>query len=103
MTDDTTARAVNHRTEAEDLIRVVKDHGTMADYAVAAVADAVLDLADAVRATAPRRKGPVLPLPRRAAPTDECQCGHRRMAHHGEDECRMVSCGCRGFETKTDG
>lgn len=94
---------INHRAEAQDLIRVVKDHGDMTGYAIAAVAEAVLDLADAVRAAQPVRKGPVQPVARRL-PTDECRaCGHRRMAHHDGDECRMASCACMAFMAVSGG
>lgn len=89
----------NHRTEAEGLIRSVREYGTTADYAVLAVAEAVLDLADAVRASTPPRKGPVLPVTRRAAPADVCQCGHPRAMHHDAAGagCRAARCQCQGF------
>lgn len=93
----------NHRTEAEGLIRSVREHGDTADYAVLAVAEAVLDLADAVRAAQPPRKGPILPVTRRAAPTDGCQCGHTRAMHHAGASlgdwgpCRSTYCQCQDF------
>lgn len=91
------------REDAEGYIRSVREHGTTADYAVLAVASAVLDLADAVRAAQPVRKGPVQPVARRL-PTDECRaCGHRRMAHHDGDECRMASCACMAFMAVSGG
>ena len=94
----------NHRREAEGLIRSVREHGTTADYAVLAVAEAVLELADAVRATTPPRKGPVVPVQGpRAAPSDPCTCNHAR-AQHVEwphkgswGMCRAPRCPCVDF------
>lgn len=74
-------------------------------YGLFAVAEAVLDLADAVRATTPPRKGPVLPLPP-SKPTGitPCRaCGHVRDMHHGEDACRAASCACVTFTAVNGG
>lgn len=93
-----------HRLEAEGLIRSVREHGTTADYAVLAVAEAVLDLADALRAhQAPPEPVVPKPRPRPNAPTDGCQCGHTRAMHHAGASlgdwgaCRSTYCQCLDF------
>ena len=94
----------NHRREAEGLIRSVREHGTTADYAVLAVAEAVLDLADALRDHQVQPE-PVAskPRPRHPAPSDWCQCGHTRAMHHAATPrgdggpCRASQCPCQDF------
>lgn len=94
----------NHRLEAEGLIRSAREHGTTADYAVLAVAEAVLDLADALRAhQAPPEPVAPKPRPRPHAPTDGCQCGHTRAMHQAGaalgdwGACRSTRCQCLDF------
>lgn len=94
----------NHRLEAEGLIRSVREHGTTADYAVLAVAEAVLDLADALRShQAPPGAVTPKPRPKPPTPTDGCQCGHTRAMHRAGaalgdlQSCRSTSCQCLDF------
>lgn len=94
----------NHRTEAEGLIRSVREHGDTGDYAVLAVAEAVLDLADAVRAQqAPASPTQARKPQRRAQASDGCQCGHTRAMHHAGASlgdwgpCRSTYCQCQDF------
>lgn len=69
-------------------------------YGLLAVAEAVLDLADAVRAHRAPMKGSTRPLPP-AKPTGitPCRvCGHVRDMHHENvGACRSARCPCNGF------
>lgn len=95
---------VNARDRVDDNAQAVDARrdwtGAPIAYGLLAVAEAVLDLADAVRATAPRRKGPVLPLPpKRPTGITPCECGHVRDMHHDDGgevhtACRAPSCLC---------
>ena len=94
----------SHRTEAEGFIRSVREHGDTADYAVLAVAEAVLDLADALRDhQAPPEPVTPKPRPRPNAPADGCPCGHTRAMHHAGASlrdwgpCRAARCQCQDF------
>lgn len=95
---DNIARAVNARRDWK---------GSPTAYGLLAVAEAVLDLADAVRAHRGPVKGSTRPTPP-SKPTGitPCKtCGHVMDMHHEEaGACRSASCPCTWFAAAvTDG